>query len=462
MTQASRNPERFLRQLHSFVDLLRRNDVRVSPQELVDACDALLLLGQDGIQSRAGLHAVLAATLLKNPADSEVFQRVFELCFAFSLENSASGPRLTDAWARRGLDALPPGWLDDLAHGPIKDFLAGDDAALTALVRAELEAHDLSGLTSTLQAGWYAQRLFAALLDRTRAGVSGVRSALAATSQTGAEAVIHEVEEGLRRLARGAVSLELEKRTARRRPPRGVLDRDLRAFDEAELAEARGLLRRLAERFRARARRRDRRHRRGRLDVRRTLRRSIVTDGVPFEPRLRRRRRERADLIVLCDVSDSVRHASLFMLEIASVLHDCFRTTRSFVFVDRLVEVSALLAGPQGALRVLHSDACAQGGSSDYGKVFSAFHDGVGATLGRRSVVVVLGDGRSNYRPPQEAAMASVRTRARSVIWLVPEDRGTWGFGDSVIWRYARHADAMIPVRTLRDLAAAIRRLLAL
>ena len=77
-----------------------------------------------------------------------------------------------------------------------------------------------------------------------------------------------------------------------------------------------------------------------------------------------------------------------------------------------------------------------------------------------KTVVVVLGDGRSNYRDPGLEVMAALKTRAKSVVWLVPEDRGTWGFGDSVLPKFSRHADAMLPARTLRDLARAIDRVL--
>jgi uncharacterized protein len=276
-----------------------------------------------------------------------------------------------------------------------------------------------------------------------------------------------DLTERLRRTARRAVERELERRTvARPRRSGGLLDRDLRAVDPAEIEELRALVRRLAEKLKARLIARRRRAARGRIDARRTLRRSIGTDAIPMRVVLARKRPARPELVVLCDVSDSVRQTSLFMLELVAAISDVLRRSRSFVFVDRIAEVTALFAerarsggAADPVERILTGDVIPVGASSDYGKALRAFWDAHGASLSRRTTVMILGDGRSNYRAAEDWILGEMKRRSRRLLWLSPEERGTWGFGDSEMHRYARHADAIYVVRTAADLARAVDRI---
>jgi uncharacterized protein with von Willebrand factor type A (vWA) domain len=73
--------------------------------------------------------------------------------------------------------------------------------------------------------------------------------------------------------------------------------------------------------------------------------------------------------------------------------------------------------------------------------------------LSRRSVVLVVGDARSNYGDPAEAAFAQIRERAGQVYWLNPEPRRYWNDGDSVIGRYAPWCAQVRECRTLAQIA---------
>jgi uncharacterized protein with von Willebrand factor type A (vWA) domain len=217
----------------------------------------------------------------------------------------------------------------------------------------------------------------------------------------------------------------------------------------------------LARRIRSRIAQRRKRSRRGRLDARRTLRESAATDGVLFRPRMKKRRPDRPELMVLCDVSDSVRRASVFMLELVAALADALPRTRSFVFVDTLVDVTALFrARPeQASADILEGRAVNLSANSDYGRALRDLWRTQQGALGRRTTVVILGDGRSNYRAPEEQILKWVKRRVRRVLWLCPEERATWGFGDSEMVRYARYADAIPGQKSAEDLAAALDRI---
>jgi hypothetical protein len=219
---------------------------------------------------------------------------------------------------------------------------------------------------------------------------------------------------------------------------------------------------RLGHLLRDRLERRRRRVRRGRLDVRSTARAALRTGGVPFTPVFRRRRRDRPKLVVLCDISDSVRAAARFLLVLVYAMQEAFLRTRSFVFVRDVGEVTALFAAhPIDAAVQLafEGDAVPVGANSDYGRAFGQMAARHLDAIDRRTTVVVLGDARSNYLDPNLEAFEDMRRRAARIIWLNPEPRASWGFGDSEMERYRLLSAFAAPVRTLAELRQAMERL---
>ena len=163
-------------------------------------------------------------------------------------------------------------------------------------------------------------------------------------------------------------------------------------------------------------------------------------------------------------MSDSVRAIATFLLEFVYSAHDLFRGTRSFVFVSDIGETTE----PFDTKRPEQAIAAAYGGAivpvtdnSNYGRALRAFVERHGSIVDRRSTVVVLGDGRSNFHAPGEDALVELRRRARSVLWLCPEARANWASGDSAMLRYEPHCTEVLEVRTAEDLDYAARRLVA-
>jgi uncharacterized protein with von Willebrand factor type A (vWA) domain len=445
--------------LLAFGDALRKNGVRAAEQEVLDAFRALSVV-DDAFVERERLLAILAATLAKSPAEEDTLARLFALHFDVPIDEAAT-ISIADLLRQRGLDADEIDQvLENVDDELLQALLAGDAGRVAELVRAALEESDLEGLQSQLQIAYFTSRVM------QRLGAQGLEERMMlARGRGGGGDVVNaaqwEVSERLRRAVRRAVEQELDKRTLTK-PTRdkALLERDLRAVDASEVAELRRLVRRLAEKLRERLVVRRRRARRGRVDVRRMLRRSVATDAIPMRIELAKKKREKPEVIVLCDVSDSVRQASLFMLELTAAIGDVLKRVRSFVFVDRVAEVSALFEDVDAAIAgILAGDVMAVGANSDYGKALRAFYDEVGPSLTRKTTVVILGDGRSNYRPAEEWILGEMKRRSRRLLWLCPEDRPTWGYGDSEMTRYARHADAIFVVRSASDLARAIDRI---
>ena len=231
-------------------------------------------------------------------------------------------------------------------------------------------------------------------------------------------------------------------------------------LSDDEIAEVTRAVRAFVERLRAGERVRRRRAQRGRIDPHRTLRAAMRTGGVPFAPARRARRRDRPRLILLCDVSDSVRAAARFMLEFVHAAHELFERTRSFVFVSELGETTDLFAREPASVALGH----AYGGSivsvhanSNYGRVLHDFE-----RLHLRELDCLhdrrdFGDGRTNYHDDAADVLDRIRERAAALIWLSPESRSQWATGDSAMLRYAPKCTAVLEVRCARELEEAAR-----
>jgi uncharacterized protein with von Willebrand factor type A (vWA) domain len=221
-------------------------------------------------------------------------------------------------------------------------------------------------------------------------------------------------------------------------------------YTPLEYEQARDTLAILRRRWQIRLGRRLKLARIGRLDFRRTLRASLQHGGVPLERRFRARRPRHLDLVVLADISGSVNYASLLILELLAGAAHSFRRMRGFVFIDRLAsadfEASHLVMTP-------NLDLYAR---SDFGRVFGELRSNHSELLNRSTVLVILGDARSNKRPPRTDLLRDIAHRCRAVVWLNPEPRERWNTGDSVIEAYRRVVDYLFPCGNLRELQSCL------
>jgi uncharacterized protein with von Willebrand factor type A (vWA) domain len=278
-------------------------------------------------------------------------------------------------------------------------------------------------------------------------------------------AALAEELEGVRRRVRAHVETRLARRLGDVDEGAARLaDKAFFALSEAELQEVRRAVRRLAERLRGAERVRRRHARQGRIDPRRTTRASLRTGGVPFRPARVARRRDKPKLMVLCDVSDSVRTASLFLLELVYAIQELFADARSFVFVSEIAETTRLFSDvPVGtALARVRAGGLVSGAhDSNYGRVFRAFDERFGRSVDRRTTLVVVGDGRTNYHADEAELVGRLRDRARALLLVCPEAPSAWGTGDSAMPRYATAVTKVLPARTASELERAAREVVA-
>ncbi len=460
--------------IDEFLWALRRDGFAVSTAQAIDVARACALVG---FGDRARLRDTIGAVVVERAADLRRYHASFDRFF------SPEGAHVGDLWARlreRGFSDGELSALRDLlsaaaersgAFGDAIGFqaLAGTAGELDQALRSAGIARVLAPMTSSLQVGFFAQRVMDQLaVPAVASALRRIRSALeeALGEDRGkalAEALAAEMER-MRHRVREHVTLALRRLEGEEPAALGRMDVPFASLSEGEMDEVRRAVRALSQRLRGAERLRRRRARRGRIDPHRTLRRSLQTGGVPFQPARRARRRDKPRLMVLCDVSDSVRVAARFMLEFVCAAQELFDRTRSFVFVSELAETTELFAAmPASAAleRIQRGEVVSRAHNSNYGRVLLAFEERYGRDVDRRVTLVILGDGRTNYFADEAEAVRRLRDRARALLWLCPEGPGAWGTGDSAMLRYAAASTKVLVARTARELETAAREVVA-
>ena len=181
--------------------------------------------------------------------------------------------------------------------------------------------------------------------------------------------------------------------------------------------------------------------------------------GIPIQIRYRKKPPRKGRIVVLCDVSGSVWSSARFMLNMLYALQDCFDRVRSFVFIDAPVEVTHLFddhAIDHAIDGVLKEPAIHFGASTDYGRTLRRFAAGHMDAVTKKTTVIVIGDGRSNYGNPEGRILERIRDRSRRLIWLNPETEIFWHSGDSEMRTYAPLCNEVRPCQNLRQLSAFI------
>ena len=431
------------------VESLRKAGVPVS---LAESIDAVRALGAVDLLDRSALRAGLAATTVKRPAHRGTFDTLFDLWFppaigVFEAEGDAATLR------ERLREALLTG----------RDIEGVARDAVSVLGRAEAQPGRQSFFSYRVLRALSPETLMAGLLDAMLGPDRGGLAESVARQTIGERQRAFEtaVENDVRRLLAEEKGVERIAATAVRPLAEEV---DFVRATNADLTELRRgvfpLARKLATRLAAR------RHlgRRGRLDVRRTVRASLGTGGVPVVTHHRPHRVSRPELVILCDVSGSVSAFARFTLLLAYALREQFTKVRAFAFVDTCDEVTRFFEGGDvgEAMRRLTQEANVVwfDGHSDYGHAFEVFAERWPDAVGPRTSLLVLGDARNNYRATGIATLRLLAKRAKHVYWLNPEPRSFWNSGDSAADAYAAVVDEMVECRNAKQLSGFVGRLL--
>jgi uncharacterized protein len=429
-------------QLLRFCDELRAEGVKAGTAELLDAFRAL---GEVGWTEREDFREALAATLVKSQEDRRVFELVFDRFFFRAVEAEAVEKGLKETRYEGGERVD----LDELRRQIQDAIRAGRDGDMSDLARLAVAAFGGQGESSGV-IGVDVQRIRRTLDLRQQPPQGGV------DGEAGLDrANLRRFEAHLRR----ELERSLIHRTESLPPakPLAELDRALPGGPLQDLAQVHRVVAQLKRRLATRGHESRGRQRSRVVDVRRTMRASLETGGVPLRLRYRPRRPRRPEIYVLCDVSTSVTSASVFFLSVLHALHDAFRKLRSFAFVERIDEVTEFFEREQTFAAISQKIAREAGvadisGYTDYGRVWLEFLERVGDDLDPRSTVIVLGDARTNGREPHAQIFGRVAAHAGRTFWLNPEPRLYWNYGDSVMAAYEPYCDGVFECWTTKQL----------
>jgi uncharacterized protein len=465
--------------LVEFANLLRQNGVRVSLAETLDALGAASLTG---LAEREAFRAALRATMVKRSHELGVFEELFDVYFSGLGEIIKQASRaaqqalsMSDREFQEFLERVERMLkeqgrkLSDLT----RELLRDDTGQLEKRLREAARAVRLGNIERAIEENYFARALARELgLERVEREIRELREEieklnLGAKLRERMDEYLARRLKALDDMVRRYVRMEREKRDLKARAEQRLTRLGEKSFyylSEEELRQMNEAVKKLAQRLKNAIAIRLKRAKRGRFDIKRTLRSNLEYGGVPFRIRFERRRKEKPQVIVLCDVSDSVRNASRFMLQFVYSLQDLYSRVRSFIFVSELGEVTEhFRAGDVGQAldSALKGDIINVYAHSNFGQAFRTFVGDYLGAVNKRTTVIVLGDARNNYNLPHEWCLREIRQRAKRLIWLNPESRNTWGFGDSEMDRYAVHCDLVEECRNLNQLYHVVDQLVA-
>lgn len=484
-----------------FARALRARNVRISVSEVVDAFRAVCAPGV--LAERAVFREALRSALVKDHRDDPVFDEVFHLFFvaapaaaaeaAAAEESPDTGAPLED-FVLGDVEQRPPRADMESPDAEVGDLFDDDDLIERYSPHPELNPINMSsdsedelmlsqddvagiGNSDHVQletdrmggtpppgslSSANAHRIDADLSDQQQDALLGWLSPMTDPAGADDDGDLDDAEALRERLAGLLQNLPeaLEQHIARlladaQATGEGLDPSTVDEIDQGEREELEQSLDQLAQSLRGGLTSRRVVAPRGRIDSGRTMRRNMRFDGVPFRPVAVRRREDKPRLVVLADVSLSVRATARFTLHLVHGLQNRFRKVRSFAFVAEVAEVTGLFdAHPaEHALGLIFDGHTLDvDADSDYGQVFADFRGEFRNAVDSRTTVVVLGDGRNNGRPANVPDLEEISRQCKELIWLTPEPRYSWGLGGCDLPHYAEHCDRVQVVRDLTGL----------
>ena len=463
--------------LVSFIQVLRTHDVRVSPAETLDAMNVATTLGY---ADRGLLRDGLAMTLAKTPEEEAVFLTCFDRYFRqdladFSLEDSADTPGDAPPGAEAtasGDSDTETGMISPLAEAasadpalqammasPLMQSLVNNDRnALTMAIGSAAERAGLRQIQMFTQKGQFTRKI----LDEM--GEDQLRGAIIELERMQSPALLElqRYRDVLREQVRDYVEREylLHAEGKTRQFMDEVLQKTrLNNIESMYMHKVQELVRKMARRLASRHSRKRRRFKRGQLNMAKTIRKGIANDGVMFETHWRQVRRDKPQILAVCDVSGSVAAYAKFLLLFLYSLQDVLPRVRSFAFSSHLGEVSRYFDDypVEKAIELVNWK---YGGATDYGSSLQDFAKLALDDINGNTTVIILGDARNNNGDPQLQIMQSIYQRCKQVLWLNPESRKVWGSGDSEMLRYQSACHFTAECNNLKQLERIVDQLL--
>jgi uncharacterized protein with von Willebrand factor type A (vWA) domain len=395
----------------------------------------------------------LACVLAKSEAEKSIHDRLFDLYFSSA---PASASQAASQNSESAEDSEDPA---DAAERLSALTQPGNEQALATAIERAAEAAGLNDIRFSTQVAYYAQSMLRAMGgEALQARLLDALQGRTPDADAEAQRLI-DVRRTLTMTARARAEKAFDifgaAETERFRDDIAATKR-LSAIEASDMARMKQLVSKVAKRLAVKHSRRRKRTQRGLLDVRKTMRANAGVDGIPFNVIWRQKKKDKPKILVICDVSGSVAAYVRFLLLLLFSMKEAIPDLHAYAFSYRLQNVDDILEShefDQAIKKILREIGL---GSTSYGQAFSDFKTDHENKIDRRTTIIILGDGRSNYGDPRLDLFRDFAGRAKRIIWLNPEGRALWGTGDSVIPRYEPFCAQMSHVATLKDLEKAV------
>ena len=452
--------------LGDFIRVLRASDVRVSTAESIEAASVVDVLG---VSDKGLLKIGLGQALAKTDVQKEVFAACFDDYFDVAefetsddaMDQDADDQDTDDQESNQPdtSDSLDASETSDSSEPPNQPpaslsemLLQGDSQALAAAMAQAAASANMSEARLFTQQGLFTRRIMEAM------GLAELDERLREARRDGDYDRLTKLETVRRELIEN-VREYVEKQIAMRTKNAGRLVREdalsrvkLSNMDRSDMVIMRGLIQKLAKRLASMHSRRKKKSKRGTIDVRKTMRRNQSHDGMLFELVWKRVEVNKPKLIIMCDVSGSVASVARFLLMFLYSLDEVMPKTRSFAFSGQCGEISDLLDEKDAEKAMAEILMKFGSGSTDYGRSFADLADAVMDDLDKRTTLMILGDGRSNFGDPGHLILKEMSERVRRVVWLNPEGRSQWNSGDSEMTRLGAYCNSVQVCNSVRHL----------
>ena len=442
--------------LRRFLTVARGAGVRISSAESIDAMRAVDVIGFD---DRTALKDTLSLVVAKSVAEKQIFDDCFDLYFqrndfAKSNEPGFRSQPQDHEDGEAGGEGMPG---MGNAGGPrlAAMLLADDRVAMAQAMEQAAEAIGLTKISFFTQTNLYTRRIMEKMgirpvereIEALRKEDSDAANGRADRLEGGRERLRDQVRDFVERHLALFAKGENEKFREEFLKSAKLTNMERRDQDRMRVI-VRAIAKKLAEKY---GRNRKKKNR-GQLDTRKTIRRNMAWESIPFITVWKQKKIDKPKVMVLCDVSGSVAAMAQFLLLFLYTLNEALSNIRSFAFAGNLIEVSDILEKQDIDQAILKIMSTVGFGSSNYGNSFLDFAEGYFAAVDSKTTVIILGDGRGNHTDPRTDIIQRLSERAKRLIWLNPEYRSSWGTGDSDMPRYAPYCHVLTVCNTIRHL----------
>ena len=435
--------------LTDFVKALRNSNVRVSPAETLDA---VAVIDTVGYEDKELLKKSLSVVLPKTPDEKEKFEICFEEFFSDEIKQqiNVDSNKLSD--------------IKDIDSDLAKKLLEGSQAELMLSIADAAEDVEIREIRYFTQRSVFTRRIL------EKMGVGKLEDELMSMGSTREEDFPSELEQELRNQLtnlRERVSDYVQQQFLLHGDVSGEQLREqvfksmnMAQIDRSYLHEVHSLVRKMAKKLANLHSRRKKNFKRGKLDIRKTIRDNWVNQGVLFNLSWAYKKVDRPKIYVICDVSGSVGAYARFMLMFLFSLTEVVSKLRAFVFSSNLGEVTNDFKDSQLDEAIEKALQKHGGGSTDYGQALTEFVSLCLDEIDKKTTVVILGDARNNFGPDKANLMKSINERAKQVFWLNPEGKYRWDTGDSVMTTYSAYCTKVFQCGNIEQLERVISTLL--